>query len=557
MYKCITILLMSCLMISCSSNKTKPDLIPYETNTVALFESEGVYYRIHPDQSCSTEMVVKAIVNKERVRLSEVDAEFISEAADNVAEYCDDLADKEVESIQFFFFEGNAKTSFHKATLTEGVWGWNTVFKNLGDDSVFDDLSASDRKAGKISPGLSRGYSLDLNSRACKAYSNWFSEFPAYGVSPYRVSSLLDKPIQDRVEKEADVDGFPVVLKHAVDEYYQFPPDLVSEPVFSKYFKTDFLSLRESEKNNFVRGAKQCFKLKELAAGKVEIEPFATDARSRVTSKYIGCGVLSRWIDSLPRNERYNQNTNYRKSHYKSAPFYQSYMFAEPYFNQVFYGRYISLSLDQRLNLAQSLSHYCSVKNKNSKIYRKLKDHTAYDFHNYRNFKNAVERGLSFLAQWTRSGEWKHLDVENRRFTFISATIFKWENLLSLISKLEMAKGHEDPLPPGTLINALSLKNEETLKIKQMYSVKVNFLGGEIGERFEQAVKDYLLTAPIEIIESEIQFLNNQLTGIAQEVETLTGFGAADSRLRNRVLEHVQVYEDLSQWLSNHVREPF
>jgi len=556
MCKSFIVLLISFLVIGCSSNGIKPDLVPYTTNTVALFESEGVYYRLHPDQSCSTEMVVKVIVDMSWIAQNASNTEFISDAADKVSEHCDDLADVEVELVQLFLFEGNKKHPFKKDTLKSGIFGWNSVEKILDDDSTFDDLRSEDRALGKITPGLSRPY-IDLKSRACKAYINWFSEFSNYGISPYRISTLTDKSIYVRIESAEKVDDFPAELKAEIDDYYNFPEALITGSIFSKYFNGNFSLLSEREKGNFVGGAEQCFKLSELKAGKVEIAPMAWGKvryRTRQTSAFVSCHVMNRWVESLPRNEAYNKNTNYERIHQISAPFYQAYMLTEPYFNQMFYGPYMSLSLEQRITLLASLRN-CGERDKNAEIYRKFHDHTAYDFESYRAFYHAIQRGLSPTAQQLPQTErhWRNLEFEKRQFVYLEGTILKWENLLSFISSLEKTSpvSNIQGAHSKVLTEALEYKNQKVMKLSQMFSATVDFLSGDLESRFIEATKGYLLKDPVGAINAEIKFLSSQIESI--DVERLTGFGTEDMRSREEILSVVRIYTELENWLSTYI----
>ncbi|MBU2883194.1 hypothetical protein KO525_04575 [Psychrosphaera sp. B3R10] len=206
---------------------------------------------------------------------------------------------------------------------------------------------------------LVKGYNFTPNSRACEFVSGWFSEFSNYAISPYRLS-MLREPYFNRWEVAQHEQGLAKLAPELVDaipDYQQFPTELLSSNIFNKYFVEDFQSLNSEQKDNFLSGAKMCHQYAEEAKGKIVINEISKPSsinnyyeRQLATELWEKreaelCLGMEQWVEAVGSLDlsakKYNDNY---------------LIFTEALFNQVFYGRFVDLSANQRAGLSAAFS---------------------------------------------------------------------------------------------------------------------------------------------------------------------------------------------------------
>jgi len=432
-------------LTGCASKKQQADQIPFETKSQALFKEDGIWYRSYPDKTCGQHVVVKVIVPNSEIDTTKKDSDFTLDAAELVAEYCEQHIDDEVKVVKLYLYQQTSNTPYQTATLHKNGFSWEPSKEVIDDDTTFDDLNILQRQAGLITAGLKRS-DYRLKDRSCKAYLTWFSNFGNYGVSPYSIDQLKSSA---NYQELIDNKTLPLEMANAITKINTFPEELIKPEIFQKFFVNKFVSLTQNEKNEFFFGAMSCHKLNELAKGKVEIS---------LNSSPQQCAALTKWMDALPSFDlAYARN-------YQDRLFPYSFVFSEHYFNRAYYPRYLSFHPEQRLALAQHIKN-CQMENPDSvwsdwRIANKVK---------WGVISKILEDSVLYIApmtekypyEWQQEREEKRWQLEDKALRTTAqahkAVILYWEYKYRMIRALESAIDHPELFDPEAFNEVFNL----------------------------------------------------------------------------------------------------
>lgn len=312
--------------------------------------------------------------------------------------------------------------------------------------------TSSDNQPQEIAPQLSltKGYQYTPNSRVCGFVSGWFSEFKNYSITPYRLSVLSEESWYRNFERDEAKKSSKnsAELVHAVKSYQQFPNELLSPSTFKKYFVEDFHSLTQAQKADFLSGAKMCHQYAEEANGKIVIgeasnPTFINKYDEREWARKVWenrkaklCVGMERWVETISKLDlsTLKYTNRYPVDHI---------VFTEPFFNQVFYGRYSDLTANQLAGLSEVFSNQrVSFSNQNftscNHIHKQTKIEKFDAIFNY--MTSAVRNSLQALnaKSIARRHPSKAGDAEKKEYQFITEVLLR-EHQLNEIEQFRQA----------------------------------------------------------------------------------------------------------------------